>query len=142
MIRALLDANIFISYLLRQGAAGTIAQLISAAVERQYVLLLPEDLLQEMVKAITRKLALSRRIRPEEAQALISILLQVGEQIEPVGEEVPAVSRDPKDTYLLAYALIGQAGYLVTGDKDLLVLDPVGMLRIVSPADFVAVLEE
>lgn len=142
MIRALLDANIFISYLLRKGTPGTIAQLISAAIERQYVPLLPEELLQEMAGAITRKSALSSRIEPVDLQELTSVLLEVGEQIDQIREAVPSASRDPKDTYLLAYALVGQADYLVTGDKDLLVLTSIGAVKIISPADFLAVLRE
>jgi predicted nucleic acid-binding protein len=50
------------------------------------------------------------------------------------------LTRDPKDDYLLTYALAGQADYLVTGDADLLVLGQVGTVRIVSPADFAALL--
>jgi len=33
----------------------------------------------------------------------------------------PAITRDRSDDYLLAYALVGQADYLVTGDRGLLV---------------------
>ncbi|HEY0069922.1 MAG TPA: putative toxin-antitoxin system toxin component, PIN family [Chloroflexia bacterium] len=142
MIRVLLDANVYISYLLTRGATGTIAQLISAAVEGLYVLLLPEEILQEISEAMQRKKALVGRIKPEELQVLTSSLLNIAEEIEPIREKVPAVSRDPKDTYLLAYAVVGQADYLVTGDRDLLVLDPVGSLRIISPADFLSVLSE
>lgn len=46
------------------------------------------------------------------------------------------MTRDPKDDYLIAYAVIGEADYLVTGDKDLLVLEQIAGVTIVTPARF------
>ena len=63
------------------------------------------------------------------------------EQMPPIGAKIPAVSRDPKDDYLPTYALVAKADYLVTGDKDLLVLKQVGQVKILSPKDFVARLQ-
>jgi putative PIN family toxin of toxin-antitoxin system len=142
MIRALLDANVYISYMLAPDARGTIQQLMSAALEGQYMLLLPEGLLQEMSEAMSRKGSLSRRINPEDRQKLFARLKGITEKIEPIREEIPAVTRDIKDDYLVAYAVVEQVDYLVTGDRDLLALDPVGSLRIISPADFLYVLSE
>lgn len=54
--------------------------------------------------------------------------------------QIPRITRDLKDDYLLAYAVVGEADYLVTGDKDLLVLEKIGEVAIVSPADFAKLL--
>lgn len=43
--------------------------------------------------------------------------------------------RDPKDDFLLALAADGRADYLVTGDADLLALDPWNDVRILQAAD-------
>ena len=48
----------------------------------------------------------------------------------------PAVVRDPKDDYLIAHAVMGQADYLVTGDDDLLSLGRIDTIRILSPRQF------
>ena len=66
---------------------------------------------------------------------------QVAEPMLTITEEIPPVSRDPKDDYLLAYGLVGGADYLVTGDEDLLTLRDVEGLKIVSPREFVTLLE-
>ncbi len=50
--------------------------------------------------------------------------------------EIIEVCRDVKDNMLLELAVSGNAGYLVTGDKDLLVLDPFRGIRIVTPRQF------
>ena len=54
-----------------------------------------------------------------------------------IGNLIP-YCRDPRDDHLLALALACQADYLVTGDLDLLALDPFGKTRIVTPGDFLA----
>jgi uncharacterized protein len=44
--------------------------------------------------------------------------------------------RDPKDNMYLELALSGKAACIVTGDKDLLVLDPFRNIRIITPKEF------
>lgn len=78
----------------------------------------------------------------EELAAFVEIMRQVGEVVAEIEDEIPAVTRDPKDDYLLAYAVVGETDYLVTGDKDLLVLDSLGSLRINNPTDFAALMEK
>ena len=40
--------------------------------------------------------------------------------------------RDPKDNFLLALCQDGRADFLITGDQDLLVLDPFHRTRIIT----------
>jgi uncharacterized protein len=49
--------------------------------------------------------------------------------------------RDPDDDKLLETAILGNADYLVTGDQDLLVLNPYQSVKIVTPAQFLAVIQ-
>ena len=44
--------------------------------------------------------------------------------------------RDQSDDKLLETALMGQAGCLVTGDRDLLAMSPFQGIPIVSPAEY------
>ena len=44
--------------------------------------------------------------------------------------------RDPKDNMFLDCAVAGGAKYLVSGDKDLLMLKGVAGVKILSPAEF------
>jgi putative PIN family toxin of toxin-antitoxin system len=46
------------------------------------------------------------------------------------------ICRDPKDNKFLELALEVNAACIVTGDKDLLVLNPFENIPIVTPADF------
>lgn len=57
-------------------------------------------------------------------------------------EEVVAVTRDPDDDYLVALAQQTRADYLVSGDGDLLDLEGNEPPRIVSPREFLEILED
>jgi uncharacterized protein len=48
------------------------------------------------------------------------------------------VCRDPQDDKFLELAATCQASYLITGDDDLLVLNPYQGIPILTPADFLA----
>jgi predicted nucleic acid-binding protein len=52
----------------------------------------------------------------------------------------PEISRDPQDDYLLALAVVHEADYLVTRDRDLLDLGEVVGVKIVDPVTFLALL--
>ena len=140
-MRVLLDTNILISFLLAPDRGGPVHQVVRAGLRGTVVLLLPQELLGELSRKIPEKRYLADRIRPEELQEFIRLISELGELLPPIEMAIPAVTRDPKDDYLLAYALIGEADYLVTGDEDLLVLEQVGDLRIVSSRSFVDILE-
>jgi putative PIN family toxin of toxin-antitoxin system len=71
----------------------------------------------------------------------VRLVSGLSETIPTIKEEIPAVTRDPKDDYLLAYALVGEADYLVTGDKDLLVLKQVDTVKIVTSREFLSILK-
>jgi predicted nucleic acid-binding protein len=54
---------------------------------------------------------------------------------------VPAVLRDPKDDFLLTAATLGDADYLVTGDRDLTdIREHLERPRILTVADFLELL--
>ncbi len=71
---------------------------------------------------------------PEEAQHLIASYFKRAIFVTVTGSI--RVCRDPNDDMVLECALAAGAQCIVTGDKDLLVLDPFRGIRVVSPADF------
>lgn len=66
-------------------------------------------------------------------------VLDGGQQF--VLEEIPPVSRDPKDDIFLATAVISGARYLVTEDKDLLVIGSHHGTRILNAVDFLQAIQ-
>lgn len=47
------------------------------------------------------------------------------------------ICRDPKDNMYLELALSGNADIIITGDTDLLVLHPFGIVSIITPKHFI-----
>ena len=82
---------------------------------------------------------LRKRIPPEQAAAFASWVRDHASLGEDPASPPPVGSRDPDDDYLLALA-INRRAYLVTGDKDLLVLSD--NLPILTPAQFATKLRE
>ena len=73
---------------------------------------------------------------------LIDILSLGAVAVPDIPGDIPALTRDPKDDYLLACAVVGQADYIVTGDDDLLVLKEVEGVRMVSAGEFWQILTQ
>jgi predicted nucleic acid-binding protein len=56
-------------------------------------------------------------------------------------EEVESVVGDPEDDYVLATCRLGRADFLVTGDHGLLALGQHGATTVVTPRDFVRLVQ-
>lgn len=143
-MRAIFDANVLVSALLSWAyPERTVVRIIRAGFAAMYTLLLPEETVTELSDTISGSPYVAARVSFAQATAFIDQLRATSEELSPLSYPPELVSRDPKDDYLLASAQRGHADYLVTGDKDLLVLagDPFPF-RIVSPAAFLAVLED
>lgn len=65
---------------------------------------------------------------------LIDLLETIAEKFET--NPTHFINRDPKDNFLLDLIDSSQADYLVTGDLDLLELNPFRDTQILTPSDF------
>jgi uncharacterized protein len=135
-MRVLLDANVLISYLLTPAQNSAVTRIMDAAVLGEYPLLMPEDLLDELAETVRTHEHLARRIPESVLRTFVDLMLEIAEVIPRITEPIPALTRDPEDDYFIAYALIGRAEYLVTGDRDLLVLERVESVAILTPNAF------
>jgi putative PIN family toxin of toxin-antitoxin system len=138
-LRVVVDANVLISFLLYK-TMGPIGRVVAAAFAGLYRPLLRPGLIAEVVRAVEQSRYLAARIGGDQIADFIRAWSQVAEAI-PSGAPIVPVTRDPKDDYLLAYALWGEADLLVTGDEDLLTLRQVGRLRILSPRECAELLD-
>jgi putative PIN family toxin of toxin-antitoxin system len=142
-MRVLVDTNALISFLLKPGEGGSIRSIFHAFVADRFTLLLPERLIDELITSVQTKLRLSKHISAEQMNRFTALLRLMAEQVSEIEAPIPAVTRDPDDDYVLAYALVGAADYLVTGDKDLLVLiGQISGLEILTPAQFAELLTQ
>lgn len=141
-MRVLLGANILVSYLLTPSGDSPVVRVVEAGVLGAYTLLLPEGLLEELEEAASAKPYLAGRIARDDLLALREVLEAIAEAIPAIRGPIPEITRDRSDDYLLAYAVVGAADYLVTGDHDILVLERVDEVRIITPREMVRLLVE
>jgi uncharacterized protein len=89
--------------------------------------------LAELYDVLHRK-HFRRYIDEEDVRSFIVALARDSEWID-VNVQINAC-RDPKDNKFLEVAVSGQATQLITGDADLLVLNPFQGIRILPPQEF------
>lgn len=117
--------------------------MLQALYANTFLLLLSEEQFIELQDVFSRPSLLRRFRLPLEELVKLRASLDTAERITP-REISSIVVRDTKDEHVLAAAIGGNADYLVTGDNDLLVLRDdarLGKLRIVTVAEFVAILD-
>jgi putative PIN family toxin of toxin-antitoxin system len=81
---------------------------------------------------------LSKKIKASNAEvkSATELVLEAAKPLPAPGRETKGVSRDPDDDNVLDCAVAAKAGYLVTGDSDLLVLKSHKVVKIIPPRDF------
>ncbi len=137
MIKAVVDTNILIRALIKpQGSVGPIITRLRHGV---YTLVYSPPLLDElMAKLSLPRIRVKYQVELEEIEALVALIILRGQRVLPTRRV--KVCRDPDDNVVIETALAGEAGYIVTGDDDLLVLKRYESVRIVTPRAFPSVL--
>lgn len=128
VVRAVLDTNIFVSALLGKGPP---ARLYEAFEQGSFWLVSSKELIAELAEVLLRpELAIS----PADIKTAFRLLRRRALIIRP--KHHVNICRDPSDNLVLECALSGNADWIVTGDKDLLVLHPFRGIGIISPTSF------
>lgn len=142
-MRALLDTNLFISFLLsRTRLSSAVGAILAAAATGRFVLLFTPSVGDEIVRKVAERADLAARITDDDVAQLLANLGEIAETIPRIQGPLPALCRDPKDDYLIAHAKTGGADYLVSWDTDLRDMGQVDRVRIVSPSEFLHVLRD
>lgn len=128
-LRVVLDTNVIVSGLAYP--ASIPGQIVSAWREGGLEVTLSRYIVDE-VKRVLPRLSHIRRT-PSEIEDLIDSIIFLADIVEPDSRE-DASLRDPADQKVLATLLASGADYLITGDKDLLVLAE--KYPILTPAVF------
>lgn len=128
-IRFILDTNIWISFLITKSMKG-IDRLIF---NDKATLLFSNESMTEFIDVTSRE-KLKPYFTKDDIAFLIDLIEEYGEIVE-VKSKVD-ICRDKEDNFLLSLAKDGKADYLVTGDKDLLVIDNFGKTKITKLTDF------
>lgn len=141
MIRAVLDANVFASGVLRYELAATApALLLRAWYGGSFMALMSDPLRAEIHDTLLIKPYFVGRIPREVAERWLRRIDRKAESTA-ITITLSGVASHPEDDLILATAVSGSAGYLVTGDRQLQRLRSFQGVVIISPAEFLAELE-
>jgi len=121
-----IDTNIFVSAFLYGGNPEKIFNFWKKEV---FSLLLSPELHHEIISVL-------KRYKVEETVINELILLLNNKSIKIIPGKVEKVCRDEKDNMILALCGEGNADYLITGDKDLLILKKYKKTKILTPKEF------
>jgi uncharacterized protein len=129
------DTNVIVSSLLFKN--GNPSRAFRYALKHGEVLLSLE-LLEELSDVLGRE-KFDRFVTSDERDEFLETFVERAMLVEVI--ERVQECRDPKDDKILELALNGQAEYIVSGDKDLLVLNPFRGVKIVTAEEFLRVVQ-
>jgi len=131
-VRYAFDTNVLISALLISNSKP--AQALKKA-ENSGTILYSIYVLQEIEKVLSRP-KFSAYISSEDIIGFMARIVRTWEEVSII--QTVTICRDPEDNKFLELILNGNADTLITGDNDLLVLNPYRGISIITPAMFLA----
>lgn len=128
--RCVFDTNVLVSALLFDTGKPANAFF---AVLRHGEVLVSADVVSEVSEVLGRE-KFRRYVGEEQRERFLQGLLREATLVE-IQETIQAC-RDPKDDKFLELAVNGRANCIVSGDADLLVLNPFRGVDVLTPSDF------
>jgi putative PIN family toxin of toxin-antitoxin system len=126
-MKIVLDANVIIAAFATRGLCESIMEVCLS----DHKILLCDELLEEILKNLRLKIKLSDKI----VHDISDLLMEQASMIDPVPLSQD-ICRDSDDVKILGLAVAANANYIVTGDKDLLVLKEFQGIPILNPRAF------
>lgn len=126
-MRIVIDTNVLISSFIGRGTSQKVVEHCI----RNHTVIVSEFILDELNEKLVEKF----KYTSELADQAVGLLRSKFEVVFPEPLQ-SSVCRDPEDDTILATALSGECNRIITGDKDLLVLQIFEGIEIINPAGF------
>ena len=137
MLRAVLDANVYVSaYVRPEGPPGQIIERLLR--DRAFELVLSAEIVEEVLQALAYPKVLKSARTKAEPYLWFEDVVMLAEFV--TDQQIESVSTEPDDDKYIAAAIEGRASFIVSGDPDLLDIREHRGVRIVSPRAFVDLL--
>ena len=138
MIQVVLDTNILASGAVAP-AGGTLATIVDSWQAGLFGVVLSAPILGELERTLGDPY-FARRLSAQDVATYLTMVRSTA-SITPLTVQVKGIATHPEDDLLLATALSGKVDYLVTGDSKLQRLGSYQGVCIVSPRQYVAILQ-
>ncbi len=140
MIAAVFDTNVLASGFNGFTTPASVpGELLRRWQDGAFTLIVSEHILVELARAFTDRY-FTRRLTPDEISTAL-LALRADAVLQPISIQVQGVATQPKDDLILAAALSGNARYLVSGDRALQALGRFRSITILSPRQFLELLD-
>ncbi|KKQ35013.1 MAG: Nucleotide binding protein PINc [Microgenomates group bacterium GW2011_GWA2_37_6] len=126
-LRIVNDTNVWLSALYFSGKPAQIVHLIE---EKSLISVVSQPILNELKE----KMTIDFQTPLYAANGTISYIKSLSEFVSIQGKDFGL--RDKTDNVILETAMVGVCNFLITGDKDLLVLNKYNNLTILNPSQF------
>lgn len=127
--RVIIDTNLWISFLISKDYS----KLDEILFTKKATLVFSQELLDEFI-TVVRRPKFRRFFSPSDIEDVIETIEEYAEFIDVNASE--NACRDEKDNFLLSLAIDGKVDFLLTGDKDLLILNPFQSTTIITLSEF------
>jgi uncharacterized protein len=134
-MRYVIDANVILSALLFRQSKP--AKAFQKAMDEGEILC-SETSIKELRTTLLKN-KFDRYLTVEERVYFLNIFLKQIRTIKT--NETISACRDPKDNMILELAVDGNADFIITGDQDLLVLNPFRKIKILNPVNFLEIIK-
>ncbi|MCL6218910.1 putative toxin-antitoxin system toxin component, PIN family [Zunongwangia pacifica] len=128
--KIILDTNLWISFLISK-KFNQIDKLIE---NKEITIIFSDELIEEFIDVVSRP-KFKKYFSKKDIEKVLEYFDQFGELIN-VKSNIQ-ICRDEKDNFLLNLSIDSNADYLISGDKDLLVLEKIEETKILTFADFI-----
>lgn len=134
-VRAVVDTNVFVSGCLGGKHAR---EIVDGIRQQSFRLVISESLVDELQDVLMRPKFKKEAVFEAAVVEVLDVIRTESDVVAPT--LVIKACRDPKDNQILEAAVAGRADVIVTGDGDLLELDPFAGIEIMTPARFLEIL--
>ena len=131
-MQVVIDTNVWISRLLLADSVS--ARAVDVALE-EFEVVVSDATVDELTRVLSRE-KFDRYVSVRDREEFLRRLLRATTNVAVLSEISDC--RDPKDNRFLALALDSGSDCIVSGDADLLALNPWRGIRIISPGVFLA----
>ena len=135
-MKVILDTSVIVSGMI--SAKGPPAKIITHWLNNEFILLYTKAMLAELEDVLNRAWLHERLSHiPDHIPEFLEAVKLLGQPVKGYVNTAGLI-RDPFDEMFLTCAILGDADFLVSGDKDLLTLGNIQQTIILTPAQFLA----
>jgi uncharacterized protein len=130
-LKIVIDTNLWVS--MAMGSKVVSEQMMRIIGNSNFELFISSELLEELVETL-KKPRLQKHLSLDRTKFLFD-LIWMKTQLVNVSVDLK-LCRDPKDDFIINLATEIEAQYIITGDFDLLVMNPIGSIEVLTISTF------